>query len=43
MLRLIGIVALLYLAYWAGTNGFGIGDLVNHLQALLDGVDTASN
>jgi len=42
MLRLIGICAIVYLAYWAGTNGYGIGDLVNHLQAVLDGVDTAA-
>ena len=42
MLRLIGICALLYIAYWAGTNGFGVGDLVNHLQNLLAEVDTAT-
>jgi len=42
MLRLIGICAIVYLAYWAGTNGFGIGDLVNHLQDLLNEVDTVT-
>jgi hypothetical protein len=42
MLRLIGICALLYLAYWAGANGFGVGDVVNHLQDLLNEVDTAA-
>ena len=42
MLRLIGICALLYLAYWAGTNGLGVGDLVDHLQALLSQVDRAA-
>ena len=40
MLRLIGICAVIYVAYWAGSNGFGVGDVVNHLQDLLNEVDT---
>jgi len=40
MLRLIGICAVIYVAYWAGSNGFGVGDVVNHLRDLLNEVDT---
>jgi len=43
MLRLVGICAIVYLAYWAGSNGLGVGDLVNHLQDLLNEVDTAAD
>jgi len=43
MLRLVGICAIVYLAYWAGSNGLGVGDLVYHLQDLLNEVDTAAD
>jgi len=36
MLRLIGICALLYMAYWAGTNGHGIADLMQYLNSVVD-------
>ena len=42
MLRLIGICAVVYLAYWAGTNGFGVTDLIAYAQNLLDQVDTTT-
>jgi len=36
MLRLIGICALVYLAYWAGSNGYGIADLTEYANSLVD-------
>jgi len=36
MLRLIGILALLYLAYWAGTEAIGIEDVQAWLDTVLE-------
>ena len=36
VLRLIGILALVYLAYWAGSNGVGVGDLVEMISQAVD-------
>jgi hypothetical protein len=36
VLRLIGILALLYLAYWAGTNGVGVGDIIAVIEQTVD-------
>lgn len=36
MLRLIGIGALVYLAYWAGTNGVGVGDIIAVIEHTVD-------
>lgn len=36
MLRLIGICAIVYLAYWAGSNGFGVGELMQYLNSVVD-------
>jgi len=36
MLRLIGICALLYLAYWAGSNGYGISELMAYVDSVVD-------
>jgi len=36
MLRLIGVLALLYLAYWAGTNGYGISELMAYVDSVVD-------
>jgi hypothetical protein len=38
MLRLIGICALLYLAYWAGTNGYGVSELTAYVDSVVDTV-----
>jgi len=38
MLRLIGVLALLYLAYWAGTNGYGISELMAYVDSVVDTV-----
>jgi len=38
MLRLIGICALLYIAYWAGTNGLGIAELMAYANSVVDTV-----
>jgi len=43
VLRLIGILALLYFAYWAGMNGVSMADIVAHIQNLLAGIDTAAD
>jgi len=36
MLRLIGICALLYIAYWAGSNGYGISELMAYVDSVVD-------
>ena len=38
MLRLIGFVTLLYLAYWAGANDIGAGDAVDYVKQLWSSV-----
>jgi hypothetical protein len=36
MLRLIGILALLYLAYWAGSEAIGFADVQTWLDTVLE-------
>jgi len=36
MLRLIGICALLYLAYWSGSNGYGVAELTESVNTMVD-------
>jgi len=38
MLRLIGICAIVYLAYWAGSNGLGVSDMMQYLNSMVDTV-----
>jgi len=40
VLRLIGICAVVYLAYWAGMNGLDVADLIAYANSQ---VDTVSN
>ena len=36
MLRLIGLCAVIYLAYWAGSNGLGVAELTEYANSVVD-------